>query len=124
MLLGPSITSQYYKQLWIATWTEPLERLTKIWFATFFFRFWKHYIKKSPTYTIEHNFITQNAYVSTELNAHVLILFIIVLRDKGNSSSFMPWLLGSQSSEKAFRSIRSMSSTFSTIINFSMLGML
>ena len=36
----------------------------------------------------------------------------------------MPWLLGSQCCKKAFRIIRSMSSTFSTVIDFSMLGML
>ena len=37
---------------------------------------------------------------------------------------FLPWLLGSQPCEKAFRAVRSMTSTFSTMINFSMLGLL
>ena len=34
----------------------------------------------------------------------------------------MPWLLGSQTCEKTFRNVRSMSSTFSTVLNFSILG--
>lgn len=37
---------------------------------------------------------------------------------------FLPWLLGSQSCEKAFRAARSTSSTFSTVIIFGMLGLL
>ena len=37
---------------------------------------------------------------------------------------YLPWLLGSQSCEKTFRLARSMTSTFSTMINFSMLGLL
>ena len=103
---------------------HPLEGISKIWFAVFFFWYWKHYITKSSAYKIENNFITHNAYVSTELNAHAIVLFLVILRDKKRSDSFMPWLLGSQCCEKAFRTIRSMSSTFSTVINFSMLGML
>ena len=41
-----------------------------------------------------------------------------------NASLFLPWLLGSQSCEKIFRSARSMTNTFSTMINFSILGLL
>ena len=37
---------------------------------------------------------------------------------------FLPWLLGSQCCEQAFRAVRSMSGTFSTMINFGMLGLL
>ena len=37
---------------------------------------------------------------------------------------FFPWLLGSQVCEATFRTIRSMNSTFSTTINFGMLGLL
>ena len=34
------------------------------------------------------------------------------------------WILGSQSCEEAFRSVRSMTGVFSTVINFGMLGLL
>ena len=60
-----------------------------------------------------------------ELNAHALITFLITLRDTPSADKcFMPWFLGSQSCEKIFRAARSMSSTFSTMINFGMLGFL
>lgn len=61
-----------------------------------------------------------------ELNAHALISFLITIIKHFNSdhSLFLPWLLGSQSCEKTFRSARSMTGTFSTVINFSMLGLL
>ena len=64
--------------------------------------------------------------VCIELNAHALLTFLLTIRDHfdGNTAFFAPWLLGSQSCEKIFRSARSMTNTFSTVINFSMLGLL
>ena len=61
-----------------------------------------------------------------EINAHSLLAFIFMLRDEYqvNSECFLPWMLGSQSCERAFRSLRSMTGTFSTVVNFTMLGML
>ena len=38
--------------------------------------------------------------------------------------TFLPWMFGSQSCEKIFRAARSMTTTFSTVINFSLLGLL
>ena len=55
---------------------------------------------------------------------HSLITFLLFVKDKGINTSFTPWHLGSQSCEKAFRACRSLSSTFSTILNFGMLGLL
>ena len=61
----------------------------------------------------------------TEINAHSLLALIIILRDIPlDDKYFSPWLFGSQSCEKTFRSLRSMTGVFSTIINFSMLGFL
>ena len=40
------------------------------------------------------------------------------------SDSFCPWLFGSQTCEKIFRAARSMTSTFSTVINFGILALL
>ena len=59
-----------------------------------------------------------------ELNAHAIILILITLRDSNNDESYLPWLLGSQCCEKMFRLARSMTSTFSIMINFGMLGLL
>eukprot|EP00731_Ephydatia_muelleri_P032371 Em0023g878a len=61
-----------------------------------------------------------------EINAHALIIFMRTLRDHYSDSAalFSPWKLGSQSCEKTFRAVRSMTTTFSTVINVGMLGLL
>lgn len=61
-----------------------------------------------------------------ELNAHALITYVLTIRDyfQGDVNKFLPWMLGSQTCEKTFRIVRSMSSTFSTVLNFSVLGLL
>ena len=56
---------------------------------------------------------------------YALLTFLITVRDHvGNDDCFLPWLLGSQCCESTFRTARSMSSTFSTMINFGILGLL
>jgi hypothetical protein len=100
-------------------------RIKKAWTAVFFMRYWRQWILLNGKYTLKHNFITSNTYMCIELNAHALVLFLLKVRDSGLSGeSFLRWKLGSQTCEKMFRSVRSMSSTFSTVINFSMLGLL
>ena len=50
----------------------------------------------------------------------------MTIRDhlSANNQCFIPWLLGSQSCEKIFRAVRSMTPTFSTMLNFRMLSLL
>ena len=105
---------------------SPLERITKIWYATFFLRLWRQWLLQNSKYTLKSNFITGNAFKCVELNAHAMITLLIALRDncKSNHACFLPWLTSSQTCETTFRDVRSMSSTFSTIINFSMLSLL
>ena len=57
----------------------PLMRIEKIWIALFFLRYWRQWIISHPGYTLESNFITQNAYMCVELNAHALILFLLTV---------------------------------------------
>ena len=61
-----------------------------------------------------------------ELNAHALITYVLTTRDHfhGDFDKFLPWMLGSQTCERTFRIVRSMSSVFSTVLNFSILGFL
>ena len=77
---------------------------------------------------MENNFITTNAYICIELNAHALITFLLALQDSQSEyitcNCYLPWLLGSQPCEQAFRAARSMTSIFSTVINFSLKGLL
>ena len=103
---------------------EPLQRIEKSWYAIFVLRYWRKWIILNSHYTLRDNFITSNAYCGVELNGHALINFLRMIRDNGNSSSFTPWLLGSQTCESTFRAVRSMSTVFSTVINFGMLGLL
>ena len=88
-------------------------------------RYWCQWLLLSY-YTPEKNFITLNAYMCVELNAHALITFFLRVRDSlpPNSKCFMPWKLGSQWCEKIFRAARSMSSPFSIVINFGIVGLL
>ena len=69
------------------------------------------------------NFITYNAYSCIELNSHSFILLLLIMRDQipNGNNHFLPWLLGSQACEQIFRAARSMTLTFSTLINFSTL---
>ena len=79
-----------------------------------------------PSYSLGNNFITRNAYLCIELNAHAPIIFMRTSQDhySDGAALFSPWKLGSQSCEKTFRAVRSMTTTFSTVINVGMLGLL
>ena len=105
---------------------SPLERIKKVWYAIFFLRYWHRWFHLQKGYVIKDNFITSNAYTGIELNGHAIILFLIILRDQipDGNDLFYPGLLGSQACEQTFRAARSMTSTFSTVINFSMHGLL
>ena len=94
---------------------DPLARIEKIWYVTFFLRYWRKWILQHPKYTLQNNFVTQNTYLCIELNAHAIISLLFLLRDCDGASdgAYLPWLLGSQSCEKTFRLARSMTSTFS-----------
>jgi len=90
----------------------------------FFVRYWRKWLILNKAYTLKDNFITCNAYMCTELNAHALIVFLISVRDYAQRNDcFLPWLLGSQGCEAMFRTARSMSSIFSIMINIDMLGL-
>ena len=104
---------------------ECLLRIEKAWYSVFVLRYWRQYVVLSPEYNLADNFITSNAYTCVELNAHSLITFVLSLQTIPSvNRSFYPWMLGSQCCEKMFRAARSMSSVFSTVINFGMLGLL
>lgn len=56
---------------------DPLSRIEKIWYVVFFVRYWRKWILLNHRYTLRDNFITPNAYMCIELNAHALINFLI-----------------------------------------------
>lgn len=103
--------------------TTPLQRTHKIWFVTFFCRGWIQYLKKHKNSSLQNNFISRNAYMCIELNAHCLLMMIVYFQ-KLSSSAFLPFLLGSQQVRIFFRAVRNTSNTFSTVVNFSVLELL
>ncbi|KAK3919968.1 Phosphoserine aminotransferase [Frankliniella fusca] len=100
---------------------QPLERIMLFWKWTFFLRFLRKFIENHDGYSLLHNFITANAYTCIEINAHGLIQIIRNLRDLEQHELFLPWLFSSQPCEESFRRFRSQTSTYSTVVNFSIL---
>lgn len=101
-----------------------LERVRSIWFCTFILRIWKAFIKKHRTYTVDKNFISLPCYKCVEINAHSLIYLLICLLDQDLDELFVPEMIGSQQCESIFRQLRSFTSTYSTVTNFSVLEMI
>ena len=81
---------------------DALSRVKSAWYAVFFVQYWRQWVLLSPHYTLGNNFITLNAYMCIELNAHSLITFLMTVRDSlpPDSKCFLLWMLGSQSCEK------------------------
>lgn len=101
-----------------------LERVRSIWFCAFILRIWKAFIKKHRTYTVEKNFISLPCFKCVEINAHSLIYLLIFLREHDLDDLFIPEMIGSQQCESIFRQLRSFTSTYSTVTNFSVLEMI
>lgn len=90
-------------------------RFIKIWFNIFVLRAWRHLSKKNNNMK---TCVTSNVYSCMELNGHMLINVYRKLRDSGKLSLFIPELFSSQPCESFFRCARSLTSTQSTVINF------
>lgn len=100
-------------------------RLYQLWYSVFLLRIWRQWIKESDIYTLKHNFISLNSYTCIELNAHSMIVLIKKFTEENlPSDMFLPHLMSSQPCEQLFRATRSMTSTYSTMVNFSMLEIL
>ena len=103
---------------------EPLERINMIWKWIFFLRMWRSSIEESGgDYTVSNNFISSNSYACIEINAHCLIQVIILLRDREEHSSFLPWKLSSQDCEKIYRILRSALAAHCGVTAFSILDL-
>lgn len=95
---------------------ESLEnRIIKMWFNVFVLRIWKHSCSSEKSLK---DFITSNVYNCMELNAHMLVNAYRCLRDANKLHLFIPELFSSQPCESFFRCARSLTSTQSTVINF------
>lgn len=105
---------------------SPLERVSRIFHALYFFRAWRKWIKSQKNnngdllYNIEENFITQNAFDCLELNAYSMLHLISKLRESNDSDLFLPGIFNSQGCESTFRHFRTMSTANYTKINFTL----
>lgn len=99
-------------------------RVYLLWYATFFLRLWRSWIKEHNTYNLSKNWLTSNTYVCIELNAHALLILIEKCRQNENHDTLLSWLYSSQPCERFFRQTRSMTSTYETKVNFDMLDIL
>jgi hypothetical protein len=99
----------------------PSERIYGIWYAVFITRIWRHHLTKINEKNRLDLFLSYNLYSCIELNAHALINLIIKLRYSNQLQLFQPTLFNSQVCESFFRRLRSMSTTSSTVVNFTLL---
>lgn len=98
----------------------PLERVRAIWVSIFLLRIWRLFILENKQYQLKNHFITSYAYICVEINAHSLIFMILKLKEGGQDEFFHTELYGSQQCEATFRQIRSLSSTYSTVTDCSL----
>ncbi|CAF4633583.1 unnamed protein product [Rotaria magnacalcarata] len=104
------------------------------WCVVFFCRLWWSSLEKTSTLKssktsqtsnerknkINKYFVTRPAYISVEMNAHNL-LYLVLLVKQGHlpkQTLINLHLFNSQPCESLFRDARSLSSTFSTVVNF------
>ena len=103
---------------------SPRERLYLSWKTLFFIRVWRVWLKRNGYNELDH-FVSGNVYVCVELNSHMLLNLIYnVVKGIFPPESLRTWLSGSQGCEETFRMLRSMTPTFSTIVNFSIKGII
>ena len=96
------------------------ERIYRIWFVNFAFRMWRRWILSDNSYSLQNNFISPNAYLCNEVNAHASILIPLTLKKHGQQYLYKPSNFGSQSCESYFRTNRSYSTSESTQVNFTL----
>lgn len=122
-------------EAYISFGTSPEMRVRCAWWCVFFCRYWRADLllkkkedrknsKPKECSTTLKNFISSNTYSGLELNAHNLVNVLMKCRDEGKPEYFLPGLKSSQQCESYFRRTRSMTSTFSTIVNFTVFDLL
>lgn len=102
----------------------PEERISKLWYAVFFCRFWRISTKSEQGKTLKNDFLSANAYSCLEINAHNFLKFLVQCREKGKPELFLPYEANSQTCENVFRGFRSQGSSDYTSVNFNISEML
>ena len=142
---GSAATQLYLKMIrsiivaYIDKSTVLTERIYHAWYSVFICRLWWSWLliqsekdsvavkersdsQKRDTVRIwiQKSFITKASFESIELNAHTLTYLVLLVEENLLPiESLQIFLFNSQSCEQTFRSARSMSGSFSSIVNFS-----
>lgn len=98
-----------------------IDRIYYLWYSVFFLRLWRAWLNSKLDYSVTNNCITANAYLCIELNAHSMLISIFQCIKEKSVKHFLIWQFGSQQCESFFRNLRSTSTTFSTVVNCSLL---
>lgn len=120
--------------------TNIIDRIFHGWTAVFIFRFWCLWINKTEKQSLNDillklsntsvprdeylkpkskYFITYQSHFSVEINAHSLVYLAMLVSERQLPVEALKiWLQNSQTCEGIFRSARSISSTFSSGVNF------
>jgi hypothetical protein len=126
--------------------TNITDRMYHAWFSVFLCRMWwawlliqekydfydilngclnNHAPSQNGKTSIKQFFITRTSFQSIEINAHQLTyIVLLVLEEKLPMEALQIFLFNSQTCESIFRSTRSMSGTFSSMVNFSVMQFL
>jgi hypothetical protein len=126
---------KFVKEAYIDFQTTPENRIRRAWWCVFFVRYWRNDLikkqsgdraagKQKEISISLKNFITSNTFSGIEVNAHNLLAYLVKCRDLGMPHLFLPGLQQSQTCEGYFRRTRSMTSTFSTVVNFTVFDLL
>lgn len=113
---------KYVTSSFLDTSLEPIDRVYRIWYATYLLRIWRLHIVSSEIYTLKENFLTPSCFSCIEINAIELIKLMVKLR--AVPEMFHPNMFDSQTCERTFRQLRSMGTMNWTHINFGMLELL
>lgn len=112
----------FHTQIFLSTTLSPLHCLHCMFYCIYFLRMWREWLKSSKDFSEVKNFITVNLYTCLELNAHALLNLILKCIKEKDFKNFYPWIYSSQACEGFFRMLRSVASTFSMMVNCSILG--
>lgn len=88
---------------------------------TFFIRVWHCWIDSNNDLKLDEQFITDNAELGIEINAHSLLNHLLHCRELGKAELFLPAPINSQHCERSFGNARSLSGVQNTVINFDIL---
>ena len=122
---------QYFVDAYLNKKLTPLEKIYKAWYTIFFFGtgidgcHFNMYVGGTTT-SETISLPIMPLPVLNYVNGNSVILLLLIMRDQvpNGNNHFLPWLLASQACKQTFTAVMSMTSTFTIIINFSMLGFL